>query len=92
MKLAFRKMFSLILNYFESSEGEFKYRKSHRTILVVVGGLFLVLSSISALAAVSESQFGTFIPIVVFFTVGFVCIVVGSLGNERAVATIWGSK
>ena len=92
MKLTFRKMFSLILNYFESSEGEFKYRKSHRTILVVVGGLFLVLSSISALAAVSESQFGTFIPIVVFFTVGFVCIVVGSLGNERAVATIWGSK
>ncbi len=92
MKLAFRKMFSLILNYFESSEGEFKYRKSHRTILVVVGGLFLVLSSISALAAVSESQFGTFIPIVVLFTVGFVCIVVGGLGNERAVATIWGSK
>jgi hypothetical protein len=92
MKLVFRKLFSPILNYFESGQDEFSYRKSHRIILIVVGGLFLFLSSISAFMAVGASQFGAFIPIVIFFIAGFVCIVVGSLGNDRAVATIWGSK
>jgi isoprenylcysteine carboxyl methyltransferase (ICMT) family protein YpbQ len=92
MKLFFRKLFSPILNFFESGQGEFAYRKSHRTILVVVGVLFLVLSCVSAIAALGTSQLGAFIPIVIFFIAGFVCLVVGSLGNERAVATIWGSK
>jgi UDP-N-acetylmuramyl pentapeptide phosphotransferase/UDP-N-acetylglucosamine-1-phosphate transferase len=92
MKLVFRKIFSPILNYFEASEGEFNYRKSHRTILIIVGGLFLFLSSLSALMAMNAAQFGAFIPIVIFFIAGVVCIVVGSLGNDRAVATIWGSK
>jgi hypothetical protein len=92
MKFAFRKLFSPILHYFESGEGEFNYRKSHRTILIIVGGLFLFLSSLSALMALDAAQFGAFIPIVIFFIAGFVCILVGSLGNDRAVATIWGSK
>jgi isoprenylcysteine carboxyl methyltransferase (ICMT) family protein YpbQ len=92
MKFAFRKLFSPILNYFESGEGEFNYRKSHRTILIIVGGLFLFLSSLSALMAMDAAQFGAFIPIVIFFVAGFVCILVGSLGNDRAVATIWGRK
>jgi hypothetical protein len=92
MKFAFRKLFSPILHYFESGEGEFNYRKSHRTILIIVGGLFLFLASLSALMALDAAQFGAFIPIVIFFIAGFVCILVGSLGNDRAVATIWGSK
>ena len=92
MRLVFRKLFSPILKFFESGKGEFSYRKSHRTILVVVGGLFLVLSCISAIAALGTSQLGAFIPIVIFFLAGFVCVVVGALGNDQAVATIWGSK
>jgi hypothetical protein len=85
-------LFSPILHYFESGEGEFNYRKSHRTILIIVGGLFLFLASLSALMALDAAQFGAFIPIFIFFIAGFVCILVGSLGNDRAVATIWGSK
>ncbi len=92
MKTAFRKLFSPILNYFESGEGEFVYRKSHRTILIVVGILFLMLSTISIVAALAAAQFAAFIPIIVFFFAGLVCLVVGSLGNDRAVATIWGSR
>ena len=92
MKTVFRRLFSPLLNYFESGEGEFNYRKSHRTILIVVGALFLILSSISVVAALNASQLGAFIPIVVFFVAGLVCLVVGSCGNDRAVATIWGSK
>ena len=92
MKTLLRRLFSPILNYFESGDGEFKYRKSYRTILIVVGCLFLILSSISVVAALVASKFGALIPIVVFFFIGLVCVVVGSCGNERAVATIWGSK
>jgi hypothetical protein len=92
MKLVFRNFFSLILNYFESGQDKFTYQKSHRIILMVVGTLFLFLSSVSAFMAIGASQFGAFIPIVIFFMTGFVCIVVASLGNERAVAAIWGSK
>ncbi len=87
-----RKLFFPILNYFESGEGEFRYRKSHRTILIVVGLLFLILSTISIVAAWVAAQFAAFIPIIVFLIAALVCLVVGVLGNDRAVATIWGSK
>lgn len=87
-----RQLFSPILDYFESGEGEFRYRKSHRTILIVVGILFLILSTISIVAALVAAQFAALIPIIVFFIAGLVCLVVGGLGNDRAVATIWGSK
>lgn len=35
---------------------------------------------------------GVYIPIVVFFTAGFVCLIVGGLGTEGAIAKIWGSR
>lgn len=92
MKTVFRKLFSPILNYFESAEGEYVYRKSHRTILIVVGILFLMLSTISIIAALLTAQYAAFIPVLVFFLAGLVCLVIGSLGNDRAVASIWGSR
>jgi hypothetical protein len=92
MKSAFRKLFSPILNYFESGKDEFKYVKSHRTILIVVGVLFFILSSGSALSAIATAQFGAFIPVIIFFTASCICMIVGLCGNERAVATIWRSK
>ena len=92
MKLVFRRLFSPILHYFEAGEGGFKYRKSHRTALLAVGGLFLILAFVSLLAALTAAQIAGFIPLVIFVTVSVVCLVVGILGSERAVATIWGSK
>lgn len=92
MKIAFRKIFYPLLNYFEAGEGQFNYRKSHRTALMVAGGLFLVLSLVSLWAALSTSQYAAFIPVFVFVTASIFCLVVGILGNDRAVATIWGSK
>jgi hypothetical protein len=92
MKMGLRRLFSPILNYFEAGEGEFAYRKSHRTALIGAGVLFIILSLVSLWAALNTAQSGAFIPLVVFFTASLVCLVVGCLGNERAVATIWGSK
>jgi F0F1-type ATP synthase assembly protein I len=92
MKMTLRRLFALLLNYFEAGEGEFNYRKSHRTALIVAGGLFLILSLVSLLAALATAQVGAFIPLFVFAPACLVCLVVGTLGSERAVATIWGSK
>jgi uncharacterized Tic20 family protein len=92
MKMAFRRLFSPLLNYFEAGNGKFNYRKSHRIALIVSGCLFLILALVSLLAALYTSQFAAFIPLFVFITTSLICLVVGILGNDRAVATIWGSK
>jgi CHASE2 domain-containing sensor protein len=92
MKTTLRKLFSPILNYFESGYGNYVYKPSHRKILLFMGCLSFFLSIISLIAAVAASQTAGFIPILVFFIGGFVCVIVGLLGNEHAVAKIWGSK
>lgn len=92
MKNKLRKFLRPILAIFESGEGEFDYKSSHRLILKVVGSLFLVLSTISLVAGIVASQMGALLPSLVFFLVGFVCLVVGFLGNDRAVARIWSRR
>jgi hypothetical protein len=57
-----------------------------------VGCQFLILSFITVAAAIVAVQVAAAIPFLVFFIIGSVCIVVGSLGSERAIAKIWGSK
>ena len=90
MKASLRKACLPILRVFESGEEAYAYQSSHRKILLVVGGLFLPI--ISAVAAVYASRPGAFIPFTVFFLVGLVCEIVGLLGNDRAVAKIWGGE
>ena len=92
MKTTVRNIFSPILNFFESGKEEYNYKKSHRTILIIVGFLFFVLSLISTITAVETSQFGAVVPCVIFFLAGFVCVIVGSCGNDRAVSKMWGNK
>lgn len=91
MKDLLRKIFSPILKSFESGDGEYGYKKSHRKILVVMGSLFMVLSVASGISAVTASEVTGLIPVLVFFIVGLVCVVIGSLGTDRAVAKIWGN-
>lgn len=92
MKERMTKLFWPILKRFETGRPVGNYKKSYRTILIFVGGMFLGLSSISALAAVYAGQVGALIPIVIFFGVGLVSLVVGTLGSDSAVASIWGTR
>jgi hypothetical protein len=92
MKSTMRNILSPVLKYFESGEGEYSYKKSHRTILLIVGGLFIFLSLISLAAAIVVMQLEAVIPFLVFFVVGSTCLIVGGLGTDRAVAKIWGNK
>lgn len=92
MKAQLRKFFAPILNRFEEGEGEYNYKNSHRTILKIVGTLFLLLSAVSLAAAFATTQTGAALPFVVFFCASSVCLIVGFLGNNRAVARIWRNK
>ncbi|MCL1486538.1 MAG: hypothetical protein MH186_00335 [Marinobacter sp.] len=66
-KKILRKIFQPILRIFESGDGEYRYEKSHRKILIAMGVLFLVLSTVSAVLAISSSEMGGLIPFLVFF-------------------------
>ena len=92
MKEQLRKLFSPLLDLFESGDGEYRYKASNRKILIAVGVLFLLLSLVSLVAAIHAMQPGAWLPFAVFFVVGAVCEIVGFLGSDRAVAKIWGNR
>ena len=90
MKDTLAKLFWPILKFFETDEVPTNYKPSHRVILIVVGALFMVLTAGSVAAAYFSGQVGALIPVLVFFSVGTVTLVVGLLGSDSAVAKIWG--
>jgi hypothetical protein len=92
MKTSLQNLFSPVLGYFESGEGSYSYKGSHRTILVVIGVLFLLLSFVSLAAAIVTLQLAAGLPFLIFFGAGAVCIIVGGLGSNRAVAKLWGNS
>ena len=91
MKQYLRTLFAPILNLFESGSEDFEYKPSHRNILIIMGGLFTGLGGIVFFYAQGQ-DIGYFLPVIIFGGVGVVSLIVGFLGNERAVAKIWGSR
>ena len=87
-----RKAFEFILRHFEKGNGPYDYKPLHRKILLVVGTLFAVLVVGTIYMSPSSAGYGVAIPVLVFGTVSGVCLVVGLLGNDRAVARIWGQE
>lgn len=90
MKSLFRNIFSPILNIFESGDEEYLYKKSHRVILIVMGLLFTGLASLVYVLAEGE-DIGYLLPVVVFGGAGLLSLIIGFIGEDRAVAKIWGS-
>ncbi|MBE0506914.1 MAG: hypothetical protein IBX50_09385 [Marinospirillum sp.] len=92
MKQMLIKIFWPILSFFETGEQSANYKESHRFVLNIVGTLFLFLSMVSAWAGYTSGAVGALIPVVVFFCVGLVALVLGTLGSNAAVTKIWGIK
>lgn len=92
MKPILRKLFWFILQPFERGEEDYAYKPLNRTILNVVGVMFIGLSTATAYTSYDSEGYGYLIPVLVFFVVGFVSLTVGLLGSDRAVAKIWGNK
>lgn len=89
MKKIMKKLCSPVLNMFETGAGKYDYRKSHRTILLVLGGLCFVIALVSLVFTLKTGEFAGIIPIALFFVTGVVCEIVGLLGSDQAVARIW---
>jgi len=92
MKDLLRKLFKPILDNFESGSGQYNYKPSHRRILIIVGALFLMLAASAVFFSLVAGELAGLLPALVFFSVGAVCEVVGLLGTDKAVATLWKSR
>jgi len=92
MKNLLRKIFWPILQKFEAGEGDYNYTPSRRVILLAVSPLFLLLSMGMLGMVVASGEYIVAVPVLVFFAVGFVALIVGTLGSDRAVSRIWGNK
>ncbi len=92
MKQVLIKTFWFILRYFENGTQNYAYKPMNRIILLVVGMLFCGLAMTTLFFSSGTGGPGFLIPVIVFFTVGFVCLVVALLGSDQAVARIWGNR
>ena len=92
MKQQLRRLFSPILTPLESGQVGPNYKPSHRTVLNVVGALFLVLASVSAAGLVYTGNLGALVPVLVVLGVGSVAVIVGTLGSDAAVSKMWGHR
>lgn len=87
-----RTLFAPVLNLFEGGEGEYHYKPSHRTILTVVGVLLGSLALAAIALGIYVDMLAMLLPGGVFLLVGIVCLIVATLGSDRAVARIWSSR
>ncbi|KMT65734.1 hypothetical protein [Catenovulum maritimum] len=91
MKHFFRTLCSPILNIFESGTEAYNYKPLNRKILIIVGVLFAILT-LAVIYLSPQGEAGVLIPVSVFGITGLICLIVGALGTDRAVAKIWGNK
>ena len=91
IKQQLRSLFSPILNFFEAGSESYAYKPSHRTILIVMGCLFTALAGL-VYSFIPWDKPGYLLPVVIFGVVGLLCLLIGFLGNDKAVAKIWGSR
>jgi hypothetical protein len=92
MKNRLTKICWPILKLFETDVVADNFKRSHRIALNVLGGLFILITFASAWAASTSDELAAFIPVVVFFCIGSVAVIVGALGSNGAVCKIWGTK
>lgn len=92
MKQFLRKICAPILNIFESGNEEFEIKPLARKILLVVSFLFAALASVVFYLLPDNADAGYYLPVVIFSLIALVGFIIGLLGNDRAVAKIWGNR
>ncbi len=91
MKKQLRTLFSPVLKIFEAGTEPFSYKPSQRTILIVIGCIFTALAALVFVIALGK-DIAYLLPVFIFAGIGFISLLVGVLGSDRAVARIWNSR
>ncbi|QCU89297.1 hypothetical protein [Thiomicrorhabdus sediminis] len=92
MKNLLLKLFSPILTPLENSEGDYQYAPSHRTVLKIMGILFLIVAGVTLYFSLKIDQMAGLFPMVLFGGIGLICLGVAYLGSDKAVAKIWRNR
>lgn len=92
MKKVLRRLFTLILSPLERGTADYKYNPLGRKILLVMGVIFSGLTSVTLYFLPQLDQPGYIISAIVFGLIALISFVVGMLGTDRAVSTLWGSR
>ncbi len=90
MKNLLRTLFSPLLNRLESGNEPYAYKASHRSILMAMSAMFAALAAIVFFRA-DGADLGYLFPVIVFGAGGVLGLIIGWLGDDRAVAKIWGT-
>lgn len=91
IKPLFRRLFGFVLSPLEAGNEPFLYKPSHRVILAVMSILFSGLA-LAVFFIMPSMDSGYWLPIIVFGGAGVLAMIVALLGEDRAVAKLWGSK
>jgi len=92
MKQLLRNLFSPILNFFEKGDESYQYKPLNRKILIFMSSVFFGLAGVVLYFIPVSADKGYYLPVIVFFILALVGLVVGLLGTDRAVAKIWGNR
>jgi len=57
-----------------------------------MGVLFSLLATVVIYLSHDKGEIGYLVPVIVFSSVALVTLIIGFLGNDRAVAKIWGNR
>jgi len=92
MKAFLRQLFSFILTPLERGHEPFLNRPMNRKILWAVSVLFSGLGVLVIFLLPEDGDPGYWFPAIIFCLLGATGMIVAALGNDRAVAKIWGNR
>ncbi|WP_339899256.1 hypothetical protein [uncultured Gilvimarinus sp.] len=92
MKNALRKIFAPLLKGLESGTEPYNYKPLSRKVLLFFGAVFTFLGLLAAWLIPEGADPGYYFPVVVFTLAGTYGLIVALLGEDRAVAKLWGNR
>ena len=92
MRQILRTLFSPLLRLVEDEQDQsYVYKRSHRTILVIMSSTFIVLASF-VFYLIPEGRYDYLLPVFVFGGAGAFGLIVATLGTDQGVARLWRSR
>ena len=92
MKIFLLKLFNPVLSRFEEGSENSRPAKWKRPVVLIVSTILIGLAVSVPVFAPVEVRSGSWLPTIVFGSMGFIGLIVGLLGSEHAVAKLLGGR